>query len=82
MHSVLDQLDREDRLLNASTFGLQGYVDTLSPLIDMHLLDRSCVIVGKKLKYCVAQQFVYVSTHVFKFPINTILAQIINLYHE
>ena len=34
-------------LLNASAFGLRGYVDTLSPLVAMHLLDRSCVIVGK-----------------------------------
>ena len=33
-------------LLNASAFGLRGYVDTLSPLIAMLLLDRSCVIVG------------------------------------
>ena len=52
MCSVLDLLDREDvrlhqpRYLNASTFGLQGYVDTLPPLVDMLLLDRSCVIVG------------------------------------
>ena len=37
-------------LLNASTFGLRGYVDTLSPLVPMHLLDRSCVIVGIFLK--------------------------------
>ena len=37
-------------LLNTSALGLQGYVDTLSPLIDMHLLDRSCVIVGKKIQ--------------------------------
>ena len=41
--SVLDQLDREDvRLLplccvNASAYGLQGYVDTLSLLVAMHL---------------------------------------------
>ena len=34
------------RLLNASAFGLRGYVDTLSPLVAMLLLDRSCVIVG------------------------------------
>ena len=34
-------------LLNTSAFGLRGYVDTLSPLVAMHLLDRSCVIVGK-----------------------------------
>ena len=34
MRLVLDRLDRED-------------VDTLSPLVAMHLLDRSCVIVGK-----------------------------------
>ena len=33
-------------LLNASAFGLRGYVDTLSPLVAMHLLDRSCVILG------------------------------------
>ena len=33
-------------LLNASAFGLRGYVDTLSHLADTHLLDRSCVIVG------------------------------------
>ena len=37
-------------LLNASAFGLRGYVDTLSPLVAMHLLDRSCVIVGIFLK--------------------------------
>ena len=37
-------------LLNASAFGLRGYVDTLSPLIAMLLLDRSCVIVGKKFE--------------------------------
>ena len=28
-------------------FGLRGYVDTLSLLVAMHILDRSCVIVGK-----------------------------------
>ena len=33
-------------LLNASAFGLRGYVDTLSPLVAMHLLDGSCAIVG------------------------------------
>ena len=37
-------------LLNASASGLRGYVDTLSPLIAMHLLDWSCVIVGKKIE--------------------------------
>ena len=42
-------VDREDvrlhqlRCANASAFGLRGYVDTLSPLVAMHLLDRSCV---------------------------------------
>ena len=30
-------------LLNASAFGLRGYVDTLSPLVAMHHLDGSCV---------------------------------------
>ena len=39
-----------DVLLNAYAFGLQGYVDTLSPLVAMHLLDRSCVSVGIFLK--------------------------------
>ena len=37
-------------LHNASAFGLQGYVDTLSPLVAMYHLDRSCVIVGFFLK--------------------------------
>ena len=50
---MLGSVDREDvrlhqpRCHNASAFGLRGYVDTLSPLVAMHLLDRSCVIVGK-----------------------------------
>ena len=35
--------------------GLRGYVDTLSPLVAMLLLDRSCVIVGIFLKYYVPQ---------------------------
>ena len=61
MRSVLDRSDREDvrlhqpRCVNASAIGLRGYVDTLSPLIAMHLLDRSCVIVGFFLKYYVPQ---------------------------
>ena len=56
MRSVLDRSDREDvrlhqpRCANASAFGLRGYVDTLSPLVAMHLLDRSYVIVGNFLK--------------------------------
>ena len=56
MRSVLDRSDREDvqlhqpRCANASAFGLQGYVDTLSPLVAMHHLDRSCVIIGNFLK--------------------------------
>ena len=47
---VLDRSDREDVRLhqphcaNASAFGLRGYVDTLSPLIAMLLIDRSWVI--------------------------------------
>ena len=44
-------------LLNASAFSLRGYVDTLSPLVAMLLLDRSCVIIGKILKYYVPQQW-------------------------
>ena len=51
--SVLDRSGREDvrlhqpRCSNASASGLRGYVDTLFPLVAMHLVDRSCVIVGK-----------------------------------
>ena len=37
-------------LLNASAFGLRGYADTLSPLVAMRFLVRSCVIVGKKFE--------------------------------
>ena len=53
MRSVLGSVGSRRRsttstaLLDASAFGLQGYVDTLSPLVAMLLLDRSCVIVGK-----------------------------------
>ena len=52
MHSGLGSVGSQRRsttstaLLNASTFGLRGYADTLSPLVAMLLLDRSCVIVG------------------------------------
>ena len=52
VHSVLGSVGSRRRsttstaLLNASAFGLQGYMDTLSPLVAMHLIDRSCVIVG------------------------------------
>ena len=53
MRSVLDRSDREDvrlhqpRCDNASAVGLRGYVDTLSRIVSIHLLDRSCVIVRK-----------------------------------
>ena len=63
MRSVLDRSDREDVRLhqphcaNASAFGVRGYVDTLSPLVSMLLLDRSCMIVGFFLKYRVPQQW-------------------------
>ena len=56
MLSVLGSVGREDvrlhqpRCASASAFGLQGYVDTLSPLVAMHHLDRSCVIIGNLLK--------------------------------
>ena len=52
MRSVRDRSNHEDvrlhqpRCANASAFGLRGYVDTLSPLVAMLLLDRSCVIIG------------------------------------
>ena len=44
-------------VINLPHNGLRGYVDTLSPLVSMHLLDRSCVVVGIFLKYCVPQQW-------------------------
>ena len=50
--SVLDRSGREDvrlhqpRCHNASAFGLRGYMDTLSSLVAMLLLDRSSMIVG------------------------------------
>ena len=53
VHSVLGSVGSRrcsttsTTFLNTFAFGLRGYVDTLSPLISMHLLDRSCVIVGK-----------------------------------
>ena len=56
VRSVLDQSYHEDvglhqpRCANASAFGLRGYVDTLSPLVAMHLLDRSCVCIVIFLK--------------------------------
>ena len=39
-------------LWNASAYGLRGYIDTLSPLVAMNLLDRSCVGVGIFLFSC------------------------------
>ena len=54
--SVLDQLDREDvrlhqlRHLTLPLTVNEGTWTTLSPLIAMHLLDRSCMIVGIFLK--------------------------------
>ena len=62
VHSVLDQLNREDVRLHQPrylTLPLSVYEGTwtLSPLVAMHLLDRSCVIVGIFLKYCVPQQW-------------------------
>ena len=62
VHSVLGSVGSRRRsttstaLLNASAFGLRGYVDTLSPLVAMLLLHRSCVIVEFFLKYYVPQQ--------------------------
>ena len=54
--SVLDRSGREDvrlhqpRCHNTSAVSLRGYVDTLSPLIAILLLDRSCMIIGNFLK--------------------------------
>ena len=53
MRSVLGSVGSRRRsttstaLLNASAFGLRGYMDTLSPLVATLFLDRSCVVVGK-----------------------------------
>ena len=53
MRSVLGSVGSRRRsttstaLLNASAFGLRGYGDTISLLVAMLLLDRSCMIVGK-----------------------------------
>ena len=52
VHSVLDQLDREDVRLHQPryiTLPLSVYEGTWThspPLVSMHLLDRSCVSVG------------------------------------
>ena len=63
VHSILGSIELWRRsttstaLLNASAFGLRGYVDTLSHIVAMHLLDRSCVIVRIFLNYYVPQQW-------------------------
>ena len=45
---IIDTLEMyQTALLNVSAFHLRGYIDILSPLAAMHLLDRSCMIVGK-----------------------------------
>ena len=55
VHSVLDRLDHKESLTtstvlsNASAYGVQGYVDSLSTLVAMHLLDRSCVCIENNL---------------------------------
>ena len=42
---IVKTFDYINRVTKRSAFGLQGYLDTLSRLIAMHLLDRSCMIV-------------------------------------
>ena len=48
MRLVIDHSDHEGirlhqpRCANAYAFGLQGYVDTLSPLVAMHHHDLAC----------------------------------------
>ena len=54
---IMKMFDYINRVTNASAFSLRGYVDTLSQLVAMLLLDRSCVIVGIFLKYYVPQQW-------------------------
>ena len=53
---IAKTFDYINRVIYASAFGLRGYVDTLSPLVAMLLLYRSCMIVGKILKYYIPQQ--------------------------
>ena len=54
---IAKTFDYINRVTKHFAFGLRGYVDTLSPLIAMLLLDRSCVIVGIFFKYYVPQQW-------------------------
>ena len=63
MHSVLDQLDHEDVRLHKPRFitllllVYEGTYTYSSPLVAMHLLDRSCIIARFFLKYRVPQQW-------------------------
>ena len=63
VRSVLDRLELEEVQLHqprCQMLPLSVYEGTWThspPLIAMHLLDRSCVIIGIYLKYCVPQQW-------------------------
>ena len=54
---IAKTFDYINRVTIRFAFGLRGYVDRLSSLVAMLLLDRSCVIVGIFLKYYVPQHF-------------------------
>ena len=54
---ITKTFDYINRVTKRFRFWSIGYMDTLSPLVAMHLLDRSCMIVGIFLKYRVPQQW-------------------------
>ena len=51
---TFDYINRVNLTLPLSVY--EGTSTHSPPLIAMHLLDRSCVIIGIFLKYCVPQQ--------------------------
>ena len=53
---IAKTFDYINRITKRLHFGLRGHMDTLSPLVAMHLLDRSCMIVGIFLNYYVPQE--------------------------
>ena len=67
---------------HASAFGLRGYVDTLSSLVAMLLLDRSYVIVGILLKYYVPQQASHLSSEKKKTKVDQYSALKLKLFVE
>ena len=52
---TFDYINRVKLMLPLSVY--EGTWTNSPPLVAMHLLDRSCMIVGIFLKYCVPQQW-------------------------